>query len=244
MSKLAKREATRLIQGVILKCVDGRWLDAEGQTPPAQLLVLGTIRALQCWQEKKLIDTILEVPGGEPLPDVDELNAQIPENEWDDGLDGKPRPPWQLNWVVYLIDPETADTLTYLNSTRGAEIAWDRLHDRIKWMRAMRGANVMPVIKLDSRPMKTAWGEKMRPEFTALEWRELDVAASITQHTAPQIEHQTAPVAPPEQAAPAEKVNSVGPRDQEEAPKKKKSAIGKPVKPVTAKEALDDELPF
>jgi hypothetical protein len=243
MSKLAKRETTRLIQGVILKCVDGRWLDAEGQTPPAQLLVLGTIRALQCWQEQKPIDTIIEAPGGEPLPDVDELNAKIPEDEWEAGLDGKPRPPWQLNYVVYLIDPETADTYTFLNSTRGAQIAVERLSDKIKWMRAMRGANVTPIVKLDSRPMKTAFGEKLRPEFTVLEWRELDVAPSIAQNAAPQIEHQPAPASPPaEQSPPTETVDGAGP--PQEPKKKKNAAIGKPVRPVTAKEALDDELPF
>ena len=37
----------------------------------------------------------------------------------------------------------------------------------------LRGANVVPLVKLDSKPMKTKYGQKLRPEFTILEWRQL-----------------------------------------------------------------------
>ena len=92
MNDMAKREKPRLIQGVIAKCVDGRWADSDGLPLPAELLVVGTTRALQCWKDQYPVDTIIEQPD-EPLPDVDELNAKIPEHEWELGLDNKPRPP-------------------------------------------------------------------------------------------------------------------------------------------------------
>ena len=45
MDTVVKRnEAARLIQGVLLKCVDERWTDADGLTPQAQMLALGTKR--------------------------------------------------------------------------------------------------------------------------------------------------------------------------------------------------------
>jgi hypothetical protein len=230
MNTVVKRnEAARLIQGVILKCVDGRWTDADGLTPPAQLLALGTTRALQYWREQKVLDTVIETPG-EPLPDATQLNEQIPQNEWEAGLDGKPRAPWQLNWAVYLLNVDTADTYTYLNSTTGARIAVERLADRFKWMRAMRGSNVMPIVKLDSRPMKTSFGTKMRPEFSIVEWRELDAPSThpaVAQTTAPQIENKT--TLRPTQTA---------------AKKPAKPSVGKPVKPVSQEEDMDDVIPF
>ncbi len=220
MSKSVTRRKPKLIQGILLKCVDGKWTDGDGLTPPLEMLVIGITRGLQCWgKEQDLLDEIPEQPN-EPLPDVEALNAQIPEVEWGLGLDGKPRPPWQYNWIVYLLDPATATTYTYLNSTWGAQLAVERLEERFKWMRALRGDNVTPIVRLDSRPMKIkrlGGAVKMRPEFVVLDWRELGV--SIGQTATPQIEHKPEPA-----SAKTEKP-------------------GKPVKPVSIQEEIDDDLP-
>ena len=162
----------RLIHGSLLKCVDGRW--ATQDTPDMtghQLLALATARANQRWQLKEPVDTVVDTGTG--LPDVDELNAKIPRTEWEPGLDGQPRPPWQLQYVVYLLDPADASIYTFINSTVGASIAWDRLVGRVSWMRALRGAAVFPVVTLDSRSMKTKVGSKQRPEFSIVNWRDL-----------------------------------------------------------------------
>jgi hypothetical protein len=223
MNTIIKREKPRLIQGVILKCVDGRWTDGDGLTPPNEMLVIGLTHALQCWgKDKDLLDTIIEQPN-EPLPDPEALNAQIPEEEWGPDLNGEPRPPWQFNWVVYLLDIVSASTYTYLNSTMGARIAVERLEDKLKWTRMLRGNDVTPIVRLESRPMKTGFAGvvKQRPEFTVIEWRDLSV-----KHATPQIEHKTEAVAEP---APEHK--------------KAKATVGKSVKPTTIQEELNDDLP-
>jgi len=163
----------RLIQGEILRFADGRWATKEGATMSAdlQLIAVGMTRALQRWEAKMPVETLVETPG-ERLPDIDDLNAAIPVGEWEAGLDGKPRPPWVLQQVVYLIDPRTAAAFTYLNSTVGARIAVERLADKVARMRMLRGSRVLPVVKLDSKPMKTKFGTKPRPEFTITDWRE------------------------------------------------------------------------
>src|SRR5262249_855688 len=145
-----------------------------------ELLVVGTTRALQCWSGGMPVDTIIEHPG-EPLPDIDELNARIPESEWEPGLDGKPRAPWQLNYVVYLANMETADTYTFANSTTGARMGWEGLTDRINMMQRLRGKHVTPIVKLESKEMKTAFGKKLRPEFTIIEFRNLEGDAQPAQ---------------------------------------------------------------
>ena len=94
--------------------------------------------------------------------------------------------------VVYLLDPETATVFTFINNTKGAEIAVERLKHRVKLMRALRGNRVVPVVKLDSKPMPTQFGVKQRPEFTILEWRELGGAPSAV----PVIEQIGEPVKP------------------------------------------------
>jgi hypothetical protein len=61
----------RLLQGTIIRCVDGHWSDRDGVvfTPDTQMIVLGTTQALQRWQDQTPIETILKKPG-ERLPDA------------------------------------------------------------------------------------------------------------------------------------------------------------------------------
>ena len=251
------------LQGVILKCVDGRWVDGDGLTPADTMVVIGITRALQCWgKDKDLLDVIVERPN-EPLPHADDLNGQIPQNEWGLGLDGKPRPPWSLNWVVYLLDPATASVFTFINNTTGARIAVERLEDRIRGMKWLRGNNVTAIVKLDSRPMRTSFGQKMRPEFTIVEWRDLsdDAGGALLQLSprgdggnTPLIEHKAAepkaaePTAAPQEIKPKIGPDVIKPAESAEAlakaKQKAKAKIGKDVKPTTVSEEIDDGLPF
>jgi hypothetical protein len=62
-------------------------------------------------------------------------------------------------------------------------------------MRSIRGARVVPVVKLTSATMKTQWGTKQRPEFEIVEWREINGGSTVRQ-----IEHASEvghPVTPP-----------------------------------------------
>jgi hypothetical protein len=174
----------RVIQGTPIKCVDGHWSTKDGTAPPKQLLALATTTVLQLWQGKMPVrdKTIFKRPG-QPWPDIDELNAKIPEDDWEIGLDGEPRKPWQKQFIVYLLDPVSAAKFTFANGTTGASIAVADLKDAIKWMRAMRGDNVVPLIELANKPMKTKYGQKLRPYFKVAEWRNLGVSLN----TAPQI---------------------------------------------------------
>jgi hypothetical protein len=230
MNELAKRERPRLIQGLLAKCNDGQWRDGDGLPLPGKVLVFGIDRVLRCWgADNDLLDYEVE-QSGQPLPDVDELNSKIPEEEWGSDLNNQPRPPWERCWRVLLLDLETASVYSFINGTTGARIAAERLEDRIRWMREIRGTAVVPIIQLDSRPMKTRFGTKMRPEFTVVEWRERSA-----EHAAPLIEHQ--PDATGFRPAVAENAPKAPPE------KKAKATIGKPVKPATIQEELNDDIP-
>jgi hypothetical protein len=205
----------RLIHGSLLKCVDGRWSTQDDpDMTGTQLLALTTTKAIQRWQLKEPVDTVVDSGAG--LPDIDELNAKIPRAEWEPGLDGQPRPPWQRQFVVYLLDTSDASIFTFANGTIGARIAWERLVDRVNWMRALRGTAVFPLITLDNRPMKTQFGTKLRPEFAIVEWRDLGSTGTPVIESAPPraIEGKTA------------------------------APVGTPVRVPTTAETLNDKIPF
>jgi hypothetical protein len=166
-------EDGRVIRGVIAKFVDGNWTDSDGAAISAdkKLLAWSTTQCLQRWENKKPVEVIVKRPGVS-LPDVDELNNKIPTAKWEMGLNG-PRPPWTRQFVVHLLDPQNASQYTFISGTTGAAIATERLRDRIKNMRLLRGDRVAPIVTLDSRPMPTRFGIKQRPEFTIQGWQTL-----------------------------------------------------------------------
>jgi hypothetical protein len=174
----------RVISGDLIKCVDGVWTAKDGTAVPKRLLALATTTVLQLWKDKTPVQTIIKRPG-QPWPNIDDLNAEIPEDQWELGLDGKLRPPWQRQFVIYMLDPETAANFTFANGTTGASIAVSNLKDAIKWQRAIRGDHVVPLVELSNKPMKTKFGSKLRPHFQVIEWRNLDV--SFTKEAAPQL---------------------------------------------------------
>jgi len=227
VTKLKKR----LLQGTKAKCVDGRW-SADDLPLPERLLVVGHTRGLQCWKDGELLDELDERDG--MLPDPDELNGQIPQKEWETGLDGNPKPPWALVHVVYLVDPQTAELYTALNSTLGMRMAYERLVNKLDVMQRLRGANVTAIVKPDARPFKTKKaGTKLRPEFTILDWREIGAAKP-----------QPAALSPPNDAAAATTPSAEGSPSNQPAAATTAETIGKPVKPLTVEEEINDGIPF
>jgi hypothetical protein len=173
----------RVIQGTLLKCVDGKWTDRDGSpAPETPLLALSTATIVQHWQDQRPIETIVKRPG-HPFPGVDDLNAQIPQSVWEEGFDGKPRPPWQLQKIVYLLCEETAERYTFANGTFGAFRAVGDLVTRVRDMRFMRGETVLPLVALSSKQMPTRFGTKIRPEFKIVGWR--DAGGNATPRIAP-----------------------------------------------------------
>jgi hypothetical protein len=159
-------ERERLIRGIIAKWdSEKRWHDRDGLDVPSPLIVTGTTRAIQRFRDKQVIDTITT----QPLPDPDDLNAAIPREEWEPDLNGEPRPPYALFYVVYLFDPRDGSDFTFLNSTAGAAIAVERLESRIRNTLLLRGP-VYPIVKLSEAPFKTRYGLKSRPEFAIDGW--------------------------------------------------------------------------
>jgi hypothetical protein len=158
----------RLVRGTLIRWTDtNKWLDRDGMPPPKTMIVIAVDEALQKWQGKKPVEVIRD----KPLPDLNTLNGATDKNTWEIGLDNKSKAPWVHSYFVYLLDPATATTYTYVNGTSGAKQAYDILYERVTTMRLLRGARVVPVVKLDERPFRTSFGPRKRPEFTIIGWR-------------------------------------------------------------------------
>src|SRR5262245_61224438 len=111
----------RLIKGTLSKWTDNTgWVDRDGVALASPLLVVAINEVLQRLQDGK--PTIIS---DKPLPDIDELNENIPGSEWELGIDKKPRPPWARLRVVYFVNLATGGFYTYAASTYGAHLAFE-----------------------------------------------------------------------------------------------------------------------
>jgi len=208
----------RLLQGTRAACVDGEWSRASDGTeiPPDKLfLVLATAEGIQLWQDGQLVKEIIK-KANQPLPDLEELNATIPKDTWEDGING-PRPPYTHVWAVYLLDLDDGSVWTHLNSTNGAARATRELKSRVKWKRQLLGGRrVNPIVTLGKQLVSKTY-KKLGPNFIIVDWRDLD-----PQPTAPrQLEDHT-----------------------EKKPFNDPVAdIGRPVVEPTLEEMLNDKIP-
>jgi hypothetical protein len=237
---------SRLIKGPLLKWneITG-WNDRDGMKPPEIMVAIAVDEVVQCWKDKKPIETIRE----KPLPNVEDLNASIPKDEWELGFDGKPQPPWRHEVVVYLIDPSTGGFYTFISHTLGAHAAYDQLCEKVITMRGLRGARVVPIVKLSKRPWKTFVGMKHRPDFEILEYRLWNrnggdligpklpqIAGPNTDAAAPPAEPQK----PADNAAPPPESKSQQKSSAAEATLSTMTKVEEP----TTKELLKDEIPW
>src|SRR5262245_18061346 len=158
----------------------------------------------QRWKAQILVDEIID----KPLPDLDQLNEAIPKSEWETGLDGHPRPPYSHQYCVYLLDPNDGQFFTLMNSTVGMKMLWESLVERCEVMRHLRGADVIAVVNLRTRPFRTAkWGMKYRPDLKFLDWRKSVGGDRLAGPVAPTLQlppapsASSAPPAPPAQTS-------------------------------------------
>lgn len=164
-----------LIRGMLTKFSNSAaWLTRDEEELSEDRLFIATsiARAVQKWKNGKPVETIVLEPG-QDFPDVEAMNAEIPQTEWEQGPDGKPRGPWQAQHFLYLLDPETMEQFTFPTGTVGGAIAIRDLRDKLVWMRRNRGDNIYAVITLSNTFMKTRFGGRQRPDFKIVQWTRL-----------------------------------------------------------------------
>jgi hypothetical protein len=222
------------------------WTDRDGLPLPNPMLVIGHTTILRRWKNHKPEDKTEH-----PLANPDELNAAIPVAEWERGKNGEPEKPWKFTYVVYLVDLKTGSLFTYANHTYGAMLAYANLEEQIAIMRMLRGEHIFPIVRLERRPMKTAFGMKTRPHFHPIDWRAPGGSPVMPQAPTPQISGPsttTPPAFTPTTPATPSSTPSIPTAPPPAAAASAAPAPTildhtKPVKPVTIGEAIADELP-
>jgi hypothetical protein len=238
----------RVTRGTIAKWTNSTgWVDRDGLPLPTTVLVIGFFTCLRRWQDKKP-----EYKTEHPLPDPEALNAAIPISEWERGLNGEPRPPWKLTYVVYMIDAGVTGALyTWQGDSYGAMLAYNLLEEAFAVSRMMRGPHVFPIAELQKRPWKSpTFGPQVRPHFHIIDWKE-PRHLSMPQAPAPQLPGPATTAAPIPASTPVPSTPvPLTPVPSTPAPSTPAAAQGstiadhlQPVKPITVGEFIKDKMP-
>ena len=166
-------EGAGIIQGDVVKFTnEATWVTRDGKKLPKdlELVAVNVTRVAQKWWDGHPVETIILEPH-EKFPDVEDKNEKTPREEWVEDPNGNNlRGPWQAQHILYLLDLKTMDKFTYPTGTAGGRIAIRELHNKIMWMRRLRGQTVYPVIVFSNAFMKTRFGGRQRPHFQIVRW--------------------------------------------------------------------------
>jgi hypothetical protein len=115
-------------------------------------------------QGSRLICMRIKKPGTPFANTIEELNAQIPKDTWEETNFG-PRPPWAYQFAVWLLDLDDGSICTHINSTDGAKIATRELRSRVKWKRELSGGRkLLPIVTLGCQ-LVSRKNKKYGPNF-------------------------------------------------------------------------------
>jgi hypothetical protein len=169
----AEDDFVRVIQGEKWAFTnEGTWMNADEKliSPDREVVVVDVKRVLQKWLDQMPVQGTTSFLGAGDQVDVDALNEECPKEEWSEDLNGRPRGPWQIQHVVYMVDLQTMEKFTYPTSTVAGGICVGELKDAVRLMRRFKGPGVYPVISPAAKHMNTRFGGRQRPHFKIKRW--------------------------------------------------------------------------
>jgi hypothetical protein len=171
---------------------DGHYYLAKSTEPfftEQDLVVVGVVTAWQRWQDKKIAETRVTLPG-QSHPDRDELgfNDKV---KWPVGYDGETKSdPWRDCRFLHLANPRSAQEFTLVVDNYHGRDAIGVLKDQIRNARTAHPSAV-PIIKLAAEQRRTKYGSLVwRPLFVVVDWHvsATDSGPVVRDASPPQIE--------------------------------------------------------
>jgi hypothetical protein len=157
--------------GALLRFVDG-WSDRDrNPIPPAtKFLVQEIDTILQRWKDGTAT-VIYRDPVTGKLPDLEELNREIPVSEWELDLNGQPRKP-EKTFCVYLLDiGPSGQKHAFVSSTAGASMGYRDIKNAMETKKLLHGVDLLPIVLLRSKMWKPKkFAARLRPYFDPVDW--------------------------------------------------------------------------
>lgn len=168
----AAEAESRWIQGDLALFADWQWTRGQEKTPieKGSKYIAVSIRSVWVrWKMGKPIEYRTADPSRHLLPSRESL-GDLDKTEWETDARGDAKDPWANTRYVYLLDPKTAEMLTFSTHTVGGRRCVEDLAMAIMRMRREH-PGATPVVELDAAPMPTQYGRKSRPGLKIAGWK-------------------------------------------------------------------------
>jgi hypothetical protein len=165
-----------LIRGALLRFKDDAFLVGGVDHLPedvTRFTVTSMTTLWTRWENEKPTHRVT-LPG-QQHPRRDEL-GDLDEKLWPKNKDGVRADPWNDTRHVTMVHDDSAAVFTFSTSTTGGRIGVAELKDAIALRRRVR-PGCFPVVELDTKTMKTKYGDRLRPYFRIVGWHEPEVQA-------------------------------------------------------------------
>jgi hypothetical protein len=159
----------------IVKFKKGRYFIGEEEIELDAEFLAHAVGWVKCWikfvdgevVERKLYRVAL----GEKPPLREDLDARN-EEEWPEGLDGRPADPWVFQYLLPLENLKSGEVVIFVTSSFGGRRAIADLCDGYTKRTKKTGCG-QPIIKLATTEMPTKkFGKVPRPQFEIIGWDE------------------------------------------------------------------------
>jgi hypothetical protein len=167
----AAEAESRWLQGSLIQFADWQWTMGSEKTEiekGRQLVAVGVRSVWVRWEIKKPV-CYRAAPPGHLLPSRESLGDHD-KDKWERDPKGEPKDPWANTRYVYLLDPKTAEMLTFSTSSSGGRRCVEDLATAIGRMRREH-PGATPVVALEAAPKPTPFGRKSRPVLKVVDWR-------------------------------------------------------------------------
>jgi len=152
---------------------DAKWTRGDEVIPSSRIFhVINILRVVQHWLNELPTNKSRVLEPGEKWPDIEELNAGAPPEEWRDHF-GKRIGPWQKTYIAYLFDEKTMEVFTYPTTTAGGFRAIHELCKATERARRVRRQEIYPLVTLVDAHMPTQFGNRQRPHFNIVDYQPL-----------------------------------------------------------------------
>lgn len=157
------------IIGTMMKFTEGQYRINKDQVVPigTPLVAKAVVTAWVHWVDQKPAEHRITQPG-KSHPLRDELPDQD-EAAWPPGLNQEPSDPWRDTRYLHLVDQKTGADYTFITDGVGGRQGIADLKNAIANVRHAHPA-ALPIVALNSVPMKTKFGVRSRPQFNVVEW--------------------------------------------------------------------------
>ena len=206
---------------------DHRWVLRDGTeiSSTREFIVVAVRRHIVKWPTGGGRPEVTPLKPQEPVPDIEELNASVPVEEWRPDPGGKLKGPYEFQYEAQLIDRITMDAYRFPTATAGGYQACGNLIQKTQRKRKLEGAAFMP----------TKFGGRQRPDLRVVRFERLGDGGG---------EALPAPTTVPALPNPTPIAAALDKFANNEKPTEPKSPSGPPVVAETLKEEMQDEIPF